>query len=156
MLTRSRTSGSGLLSAHSHARPSSRVLIAFLTSALFVSVIILSGCAGVTGAKSNSATSTNGTEPLPTGVLSGSPAAVNFGKVFEGGTSNQSLTITNAGASPVTISQASASGAGFSIGGVTFPVSLRPGTSATFTASFTPTSTGNVSGAASFSGAQLG
>ncbi len=72
-----------------------------------------------------------------------------------GSTSNQSLTITNSGTSAVTISQASASGAGFAIGGVALPVNLNPGNSATFTASFAPSNTANASGAASFSATQL-
>jgi Ig-like domain-containing protein/immunoglobulin I-set domain protein/ASPM-SPD-2-Hydin domain-containing protein/uncharacterized protein DUF1573 len=92
---------------------------------------------------------------VPSAALSASPASVTFGNVSEGSTSNQSLTITNSGTSSVRISQASASGAGFSIGGVALPVSLSPGATATFTASFAPSSTGNASGSASFTGPQL-
>ena len=121
---------------------------------------MLSGCTGVTSAKGNStaaAISSNSATPnsVPSAALSASPAAVSFGNVPMGSTSNQSLTITNSGTSAVTISQASASGAGFAIGGITLPVNLNPGNSATFTASFAPSSTGNASGAASFSTTQL-
>jgi len=143
--------------------PSAPAQIVFLTLTLFASVVILSGCAGVTSAKGNSASvatnSTNSTSATPNSVpsaaLSASPAALSFGNVSVGSTSQQSLTFTNSGTSLVTISQASASGAGFAIGGVAMPVNLNPGSSATFTASFAPTSAGNASGAASFNGPQM-
>ena len=154
MLTHSRESRSRFPPTDPQARPTPRALILFLTSTLFVSVIILSGCTGVTSAKGNAVSSTSASTSSII-ALSASPAALSFGNVSVGSTSNQSLTITNSGTSPVTISQANASGAGFAIGGVAPPVSLNPGNSATFTASFAPASTGSVSGAASFSGPQL-
>lgn len=143
--------------------PSAPAQIVCLTLTLFASVVILSGCAGVTSAKGNSASvatnSTNSTSATPNSVpsaaLSASPAALSFGNVSVGSTSQQSLTFTNSGTSLVTISQASASGAAFAIGGVAMPVNLNPGSSATFTASFAPTSAGNASGAASFNGPQM-
>jgi len=121
---------------------------------------MLSGCTGVTSAKGVSTSAATNSTPaapnsVPSSALSASPAAVSFGNVPMGSTSNQSLTITNSGTSAVTISQAGASGAGFAIGGITLPVNLNPGNSATFTASFAPSSTGNASGAASFSSSQL-
>ena len=144
----------------SHNYPSRPGLVVFLTLILFTCGVILSGCTGVTSAKgvstSSAANSSAATSnSVASNALSASPSAVTFGNVSEGSTSNQSLTITNSGTSSVTISQASASGAGFSIGGVALPVSLSPGASATFTASFAPTSTGNLSASASFMGAQL-
>src|SRR5438445_284390 len=154
MLTHSRESRSRFPPTDPQARPTPRALILFLTSTLFVSVIILSGCTGVTSAKGNAVSSTSASTSSII-ALSASPAPLSFGNVSVGSTSNQSLTITNSGTSPVTISQANASGAGFAIGGVAPPVSLNPGNSATFTASFAPASTGSVSGAASFSGPQL-
>jgi Abnormal spindle-like microcephaly-assoc'd, ASPM-SPD-2-Hydin/Immunoglobulin domain/Immunoglobulin I-set domain len=153
MFTHSTNSRSRYLSTHPHARPIPRALILFLTSTLLISAVILSGCAGVTSAKGTSASTTTASQSSI--ALSASPAALSFGNVSVGSTSNQSLTITNSGTSSVAISQASASGAGFSIGGVALPVNLNPGASATFTASFAPTSAGNVLGAASFSGSQL-
>ena len=125
--------------------------------------MILSGCAGVTSAKGNSASattnSTSSTSATPNSVpstaLSASPPSLSFGSVSVGSTNSQSLTITNSGTSPVTISQATVSGAGFAIGGVALPLNLNPGNRATFTASFAPTSTGNASGAVSFSAQQL-
>src|SRR6516164_2885602 len=71
-------------------------------------VATLSGCAGVTSAKPNSSP-TN----VNFGTLSISPAAVTFGSVQVGSTSNQSLTATNSGSLPITISQVSTIGPGF-------------------------------------------
>ncbi len=128
------------------------------------SAAILSGCAGVTSAKGSS-TTTTASETITTNTtnsssvapaaLSASPASVNFGNVSVGSSSNQSLTITNTGGTAATISQASASGTGFSLGGVALPATLNPGTSATFTATFAPGATGSASGSASFTSAQL-
>jgi hypothetical protein len=125
------------------------------------SAAILSGCAGVTSAKGSSTTTTasetattNQSSVAPA-ALSASPATVAFGNVSVGSSSNQSLTITNSGGTAATISQASASGTGFSLSGVTLPTTLNPGTSATFTATFAPGATGSASGTASFTSAQL-
>jgi uncharacterized protein DUF1573/ASPM-SPD-2-Hydin domain-containing protein/immunoglobulin I-set domain protein len=135
--------------------PTPRFLALFLSGTLLLATAMSLGCTGVTSAKGNSVTSTNQNTAQATGKLTASPAAPNFSNVSVGSTSNQSLTITNSGTSSVTISQASASGTGFSIGGVGLPLNLSPGVSATFTVSFAPSSMGSVSGAASFIGTPL-
>src|SRR5208337_4811544 len=63
--------------------------------------------------------------------------------------SNNSLseTLTNTGGSAVTISEATASGTGFSVSGLNLPVTLAANQSVTFTAIFAPTSAGAASGA---------
>lgn len=156
MLTRSSDSYSGYISTHRPARSTPRALTLLLASTLLTSALILSGCAGITSAKGNSVAAAADVSKSSSSIgLSASPAALSFGNVSVGSTSNQSLTLTNSSASSVTISQASASGAGFSIGGVALPVTLNPGASATFTASFAPSSAGNTPGAASFNGPQL-
>jgi hypothetical protein len=137
------------------------VLVLLTFAALLLASLIQAGCAGVTSAKGSSvtantastATSTNSTSPQ--GALSASPAALIFGNVSVGSASNQSLTITDSGTAAVTISQVSASVAGLSITGVALPVSLNPGASVTFTASFAPAVAGNASGNAVFTSAQL-
>jgi Abnormal spindle-like microcephaly-assoc'd, ASPM-SPD-2-Hydin len=84
------------------------------------------------------------------GALTASPASLNFGSVTVGRTQSQNGTITNSGGTSVTVSQASATGAGFAIGGITLPLTLSPGQSAAFTATFTPAASGNVSGNIAF------
>jgi hypothetical protein len=62
--------------------------------------------------------------------------------------SKQSLseTVTNTGGSSVTISRVAISGTGFSLSGITAPVTLTAGQSAGFTVTFTPASAASVTG----------
>ena len=126
-------------------RNSSLIIAAFI----IVLGAFLSGCSGVTSAKGNSTTATNSdttTSGSTSGTLSVSPAAVTFGNVAVGSTSNQSLSVTNSGSVAITISQVTVTGAGFAMGGASLPLTLSPGNSFTFTASFDPTTAGNASG----------
>ena len=61
---------------------------------------------------------------------------------------NKSLseTVTNTGGSSVTISQIGVSGTGYSLSGITTPITLTAGQSATFTVAFTPQSASSPSG----------
>ena len=90
------------------------------------------------------------------GQLSASPASVNFGSVVTGASDSVSVTLTNSGTAGVTISQASASGTGFSMSGLTMPQTLGPNASASFTAKFAPTSAGNASGSVSLTSSAPG
>ncbi|MGA2965477.1 MAG: choice-of-anchor D domain-containing protein [Terriglobales bacterium] len=83
------------------------------------------------------------------GTLSPNPSSLAFGSIQVGSNGSQFETLTNTTASTVTISQASASGAGFSISGLAPPVALVANQSVTFTATFTPASPGAASGAVS-------
>jgi hypothetical protein len=57
-----------------------------------------------------------------------------------------SETVTNTGGTSVTISQVAATGSGFSVSGISVPVTLTAGQSATFNVLFSPTTAGAVSG----------
>src|SRR5207302_370666 len=82
--------------------------------------------------------------------LSVAPPSVSFGNVLVGSTGVQNLTLTNSGSANLTVAQGSVTGAGgFSISGLTFPVTLPPGQSSTFSVQFAPTATGSVSGSVS-------
>src|SRR5277367_1345325 len=83
------------------------------------------------------------------GQLGASPSSVNFGSVAVGSTGSQSITLTNSGSASVTISQATVSGTGFSISGLSTPLALGAGLSTTFSAQFAPTSAGSPSGSIS-------
>lgn len=104
--------------------------------------LLLTGCAGVSsggsGSQSNSAPS-----------LGVSPTALNFGNVNVGKDSSLTGTLT-AGNGDVTISSASWSGAGYSVTGITFPMTLPAGKSANFTVTFTPGASGISSGSVTF------
>jgi hypothetical protein len=58
----------------------------------------------------------------------------------------QSLTLTSTGTSSVTISAATLTGTGFTMSGVTFPVTLTPGQVATLAVQFDPTTAGAATG----------
>ena len=88
-------------------------------------------------------------EGLAPGTLSPNPSSMAFGSIQVGSDSSQSETLTNTGGSAVTISQATASGTGFSVSGVNLPVTLAANQSVTFNAIFAPSSAGAASGALS-------
>jgi hypothetical protein len=83
------------------------------------------------------------------GVLSTSDSSLTFGSVPVAGSATQSETLTNSGASSVTVTQATVSGTGFRITGLSLPMTLSPGQSFTFGAVFTPTSGGSKTGSIS-------
>jgi hypothetical protein len=87
----------------------------------------------------------SGTGTAP-GQLMLNPASESFGNVTVGGKQSQTLTLTNTSASSVSISQASVSGAGFQLSGITTPLTLNASQSTTFTVAFVPQATGNASG----------
>ena len=72
--------------------------------------------------------------------------SLSFGDVAVKVPSTQPITLTSAGTSSVTISAATITGAGFSVSGTTFPITLNPGKSATVNVQFDPTVTGAVTG----------
>jgi hypothetical protein len=80
------------------------------------------------------------------GALGSSPTSLAFGSLQVGNNQALSGIVTNAGGSSVTISQAGISGTGFTLSGMTTPVTLGAGQSASFGVSFTPQSAGSASG----------
>jgi len=80
------------------------------------------------------------------GALSASPSSVNFGSVVVGNNDTVTETLTNSGGSSLKITAATASGAGFSLTGITLPVTLNSGQSVSFSVKFAPTSAGNATG----------
>jgi len=83
------------------------------------------------------------------GLLSANPASLAFGSVQVGSNSSLSETLTNTGGAATTISQATVTGAGFSITGLSLPVTLNPGQAVTFHVKFSPTNPGTVNGSVS-------
>ncbi len=80
-------------------------------------------------------------------TLAASPSSLAFGNIQVGGSRTQYQTLTNNGSSTVTISQAAVTGAGFSLSGLSLPVSLSQGESVTFSVTFTPKVGGDTGGA---------
>jgi hypothetical protein len=84
------------------------------------------------------------------GTLSATPTSLSFGNVTVGSSSSpQTVTLTNTGTASVTVSQATVTGAGFAISGLSVPATLAAGQSTSFTATFAPTAAGSISGSIS-------
>ena len=89
----------------------------------------------------------NGTGAQP--QLSVIPTSVSFGDVAVGTPNTQTITLINSGTANVTISQATPSGNGFSITGLTVPLTLSAGQRTSFNVAFAPASAGSVTGSLS-------
>jgi Abnormal spindle-like microcephaly-assoc'd, ASPM-SPD-2-Hydin len=90
-----------------------------------------------------------GTGTAP-GQLSANPSSLNFANVPVGSSQMQSATLTNSGGSSLTVSQATLTGTSFTLSGLTLPLTLGAGQSATFSVVFAPQSAGSVSGNVAF------
>jgi len=120
-------------------------VISGMPTAAATSTVTLSATnSGGTG--SASLTLTINPAPAAPGQLAANPASLPFGSAQVGSSLTLTDSITNTGGSSVTISQATATGTGFSISGLNLPLTLNPGSSVTFRAVFAPQSAANVSG----------
>ncbi|HEY6944877.1 MAG TPA: immunoglobulin domain-containing protein [Candidatus Acidoferrum sp.] len=105
-------------------------------------IVVVSNSAG-------SVTSNAAALTVLTPQLVATPSSVGFGNVITGANNSQSIKLTNGGTASVTISQATVSGTGFSMSGLTTPLTIAAGTSAMFNAVFGPTVAGTASGSIS-------
>jgi hypothetical protein len=83
------------------------------------------------------------------GQMAVSPARLNFGSVAVGSSKNLTGTLI-AGSSSISVSSAAWSGQGYSLSGISFPVTLQGGKSLAFTVTFAPQATGSAQGSVSF------
>jgi archaellum component FlaF (FlaF/FlaG flagellin family) len=88
----------------------------------------------------------SGNGVLTSSTLGASPASLSFGNVAVGSNGQQTVTLTNTGNASAAISAVTTVGAGFSVTGLTVPVTIGANQSASFTAQFAPTSAGAASG----------
>ena len=100
------------------------------------------GCQGLSTSKSSVKSTQN---PL-LGTLTAGPSSISFGNVQVGTSQTQSDTLSNTGASNLTISQTAVTGPGLNITGLSLPLTLIPGQSTTFSVVFAPQSAGSASG----------
>ena len=90
--------------------------------------------------------------PTPTpspGQLGVNPSSVNFGNVAVGSSLSRTASLT-ASVSNVRVSSASWNGLGYSVSGITFPVTVAAGKSVSFTVTFAPQTSGSSPGSVSF------
>jgi hypothetical protein len=93
--------------------------------------------------------SLSGTGASPTtasGLLTLSPTSTSFSNVLVGSSSSLPVIVKNTGTASATISQATVTGAGFSLTGLTLPATLAAGQSISFNVIFAPIVTGTVTG----------
>jgi len=107
-------------------------------------LLLLSGCAGISSASKQ-------TQPpgSTTGQLSVSPSTMSFGNVAVGSNAVQTGTLT-ASSADVTVSSAGWNGSGYSVSGITFPVTVPSGQSVKYSVTFAPAAAGSASGSISF------
>jgi hypothetical protein len=82
----------------------------------------------------------------PAAALNIQSTSVTFGSVALNTPSYQTDTLTSSGTAPLTISAGTITGTGFSISGVSFPLTLNPGQTAQLQIEFDPTVAGAASG----------
>ncbi len=97
-----------------------------------------------TGSKSVVSLTGTGVASVPRITLS--TTALSLGTVTLGSSSNVSVTLSSTGTAVLTIQSASLTGAGFSIVGGSFPITLNPGASTSVTVQFLPTVQGSATG----------
>lgn len=107
---------------------------------------LLIGCGGGMAAPKSSP---GGGGAVIPGLLSPSATTIDFGNVALGTSSTRAETLT-ASTSAVTVSSASWNGAGYSVRGITFPVTVMAGATVPFTVTFTPQVSGAAPGSVSF------
>ena len=100
---------------------------------------------GVSGSSTTLNVALSGTGVTPA-TLSATPPSLTFTNVQTGQSQTQTETVKNTGGENATISQVTVAPADFSISGLTAPVTLTPGQSASFSVKFAPTSAGTSTG----------
>jgi hypothetical protein len=135
------------------SQPTIPVTIAAGQSSTFSVVFAPTGVGSVTGSMtitSNASSSPQAVSLSGSGVASGqfsvTPTSLNFGSLPTGNQQSFSATLTNVGNSSATISQATVSGAGYSVNGLSLPLTLAVGQSTSFNVVFSPQASGTVNG----------
>jgi len=86
------------------------------------------------------------TAPPSPGVVASNPSAVGFGNVQLGTSKAMTATLTNSGGSDVVISQATATGTGFTLSGISVPMTLAAGKSQAVSVTYAPSAAGSAAG----------
>jgi hypothetical protein len=130
-------------SGKSHARRNIWHVVVTLVSLLWVA-----GC-GVVSSNTSNNTSNNPSQTTSAPQVTVIPSPVGFGNVTVGVTNTQTVTLKNSGNSALSLSQANLSGTGFSVTGLTLPVSLDPGQQTNFNIAFDPSAANDFAGSLS-------
>jgi hypothetical protein len=107
-------------------------------------VLLLIGCQGVSSATKQPPGGGTGA-----GQLAVTPTTMSFGNVAVGSNSVKQGALT-AGSSDITVSSAAWNGQGYSLSGITFPVTVPAGQNVPFTVTFAPQAAGSAPGSVVF------
>lgn len=107
-------------------------------------ILVLAGCQGVSNANSKQSSNNVGA-----GQLAVTPSTIDFGNVAVGSNATKTGSLT-AGSSDITVSSAAWNGQGYSLGGITFPVTVPATQSVPFTVTFSPQTGGSIPGSIAF------
>lgn len=137
-------------SSNSVAVPSSVLVPAGASTAAFTAIV-----SSVTTSQTATLTAQAGgiTQSFPITLGASTPGlklsatSLSFGSVNLNTPSSQSVVLTSSGTAPLTISAGAVTGGGFSISGLSLPLTLNPGQSASLAVQFDPTVSGGVTGA---------
>jgi hypothetical protein len=110
---------------------------------LIVSVLPLVECGGGTFSTSNAPSAQQQLSPQ----ISVSPASLSFGNVIVGSSNSEPIVVTNSGTGGLTITQTNVTGTGFSMSGLSLPLTLPSQGIVSFNAVFSPEVTGSSAGA---------
>jgi P pilus assembly chaperone PapD len=92
------------------------------------------------------AVSVTGTGVAQALQLSASPTSLSFGSLFTGSSTTKVVTLTNSGSGSLSLSGDAVTGTGFTVGGLTFPLTLAANQSTSFSVTFDPTVVGSATG----------
>lgn len=115
---------------------------------LVLGTLSISGCVGLTGA-TNLSGQPKQNAPGTAAAISVSPPSINFGPVAVGSTVSQSITVSNAGRSNLIVTHESIAAQGFTVTGLSLPMTIGAGKQSTINLLFSPRATGRASGAIS-------
>ncbi len=120
-------------------KPAVRCKLMLLMVVVTNLLLLSAGCGGGASRSSSS------TQTTP-GQLSAKPASIAFGNDTLNSAMTQSVQLSNAGGSSLTVAQASTSGPGFQVTGLAVPMALASGQTTTFSVTFDPSSPGAATG----------
>ncbi len=130
--------------------PASVMVAAGASSAAFTATVTAVTTAQ-TATLTASSGGTNATYAISLGAatpaLTVGSSTVAFGDVSLNTSATQSVILTSSGTAALTISKGTVQGSGFGMTGLSFPLTLNPGSSATMEVEFDPTTSGSATGA---------
>jgi hypothetical protein len=119
-------------------RTSHQRLFAIVTICGLATLIVGCGSTGVASQSGNTTISATVT-----------PSSLSFGNVTVGASGTKTVAVTNTGTSDLVVSSINVTGAGFSVSGISFPLTVAPATTYTANVVFHPQAVGTVNGSAS-------